>query len=86
MKPYKSLLLGGGAYCEGMPFVLGNGGDLDEHVVSRLKGEVGGPRDHQVSDLVSNKKRYVTMLFTCEPHTHTHTHTRIHTERQTDIR
>ena len=37
VKPYKSLLLRGGAYCEGMPFVLGNGGNLDEHIVSWSK-------------------------------------------------
>ena len=45
VKPYKSLLLRGGAYREGMPLILGNGGDLDEDVVSWLEGEVGGPCD-----------------------------------------
>ena len=45
MKPYKSLLLRGGTYREGMPLILGNGGDLDEDIVSWLEGEVGGPCD-----------------------------------------
>ncbi len=40
VKPYETLLLRGGAYCEGMPLVLGNGRDLDEHVVAWLVGEV----------------------------------------------
>ena len=51
MKPYESLLLGGGAYREGMPLVLGNGWDLDKDVVSRLVGEVNWSSNDQVGDL-----------------------------------
>ena len=51
MQPDEALLLGGRAYGEGVPLVAGDGGDLDEDVVTRLVGEVGGSSDDQVCHL-----------------------------------